>query len=213
MINFIDKKIENYCVSKSSRPSKYADKIEIFTKSSVPRSQMLTGKMEASVLGFLIRISGARRVLEIGTYTGYSALAMAECLPKNGVVYTLDLNEETTALAKRFWAKSPHGKKIKPVLGPAKKSLSKIKGKFDFIFIDADKVNYLDYFKISLKMLTKNGMVAIDNVLWSGKVLNPKDKETKAICALNNYISTQKGLYKTLLPVRDGIFLVKKVPN
>lgn len=210
-MKFIDEKIENYCISKSSRPSKNADRIEDFTKKNVPMSQMLTGKMEASMLGFLIRTSGAKKVLEIGTFTGYSALAMAENLPKNGLVYTLDINKETTALAKGFWAKSPHGKKIRSILCPAKEGLLKIKDKFDFIFIDADKVNYLDYFKISLKMLTKNGMIAIDNVLWSGKVLDPKDEETKAICALNDFISSKKGFYKTLLPIRDGLFLVKKV--
>lgn len=210
-MKFIDEKIENYSISKSTRPSKNAEAIEDFTKKNVPMSQMLTGKMEASVLGFLIRSIKAKKVLEIGTYTGYSALAMAENLPKNGVVYTLDINEETTALAKSFWAKSPHGKKIKSILGPAKEGLSKIKGKFDFIFIDADKVNYLDYFKISLKMLTKDGIIAVDNVLWSGQVLDPKDENTKAICALNDFISSKKSLVKTLLPIRDGIFLVKKV--
>lgn len=210
-MKFIDEKIENYSILKSSRPSKNADVIEDFTKKNVPMSQMLTGKMEASVLGFLIRATNAKKVLEIGTYTGYSALCMAENLPKNGVVYTFDIDEKTTALAKKFWAKSPHGKKIKSILSPAKEGLLKIKGKFDFIFIDADKVNYLDYFKICLNKLTPNGIIAIDNVLWSGKVLDPKDKETKAICALNDYISSKKGFYKTLLPIRDGIFLVKKV--
>ena len=211
MIKFIDEKIENYCISKSSAPSKNADRIEVYTKANVPMSQMLTGKMEASLLGFLIRSTKAKRVLEIGTYTGYSALCMAENLPKNGVVYTLDIDEKTTALAKSFWAKSPHGKKIKSILSPAKEGLLKIKGNFDFIFIDADKVNYLDYFKISLNKLTANGMIAVDNVLWSGKVLDPKDEETRAICALNNYIASKKGFYKTLLPIRDGIFLVKKI--
>ncbi|MFI5390683.1 MAG: O-methyltransferase [Bacteriovoracales bacterium] len=210
-MKFVDEKIEDYCVLKSSRPSKYADEIESYTKKNVSHSQMLTGKMEASVLGFLIRSIKAKRVLEIGTYTGYSALCMAENLPKSGVVYTLDINEATTELAKSFWAKSPHRKKIKPLLGPAKETLLKIKGKFDFIFIDADKPNYLEYFKISLKMLTKGGVIAIDNVLWSGKVLEPNDNQTKAICELNDFISEKNGFYKTMLPVRDGIFLVRKL--
>ncbi len=210
-MKFIDEKIENYCVLKSSKPSKFADEIEVFTKKNVSHSQMLTGKMEASILGFLIRSINAKRVLEFGTYTGYSALCMAENLPDSGVVYTLDINEKTTDLARSFWTKSPHGKKIKPLVGPAKESISKIKGKFDFIFIDADKPNYLDYFKISLKMLTKKGIIAVDNTLWSGKVLDPDDNQTKAICALNDYVANHKEFYKTLLPVRDGIFLVKKL--
>jgi caffeoyl-CoA O-methyltransferase len=150
-------------------------------------------------------------VLEIGTYTGYSALCMAENIPKSGIVYTLDINEGTTELAKSFWAKSPNGKKIKSLVGPAKETLPKIKGKFDFIFIDADKPNYLDYFKISLKMLTKGGIIAVDNVLWSGKVLDPQDNQTNAICALNDFISQKKGFFKTMLPIRDGIFLVGKI--
>ena len=210
-MKFIDEKIENYCILKSTRPSKNADMLEKFTRTNVPMSQMLTGPMETSVLGFFIRSINAKRVLEIGTYTGYSALCMAENLPKNGIVYTLDIDEKTTAIAKSFWAKSPHGKKIKSIIGPAKEGLSKIKGKFDFIFIDADKANYLDYFKISLKMLTKGGIIAVDNVLWSGQVLNPEDESAKAICKLNDFVAQKKDLVKTLLPIRDGILLVKKL--
>jgi caffeoyl-CoA O-methyltransferase len=207
----IDKKIEDYCVLKSSNPSKFANEIEAYTKANVEDFSMLTGKLEGSVLGFLIRSISAKRVLEIGTYTGYSALCMAENLPSSGKVITLDINEVTTSLAKNFWKKSPHGKKITAINGPALNSLKNLKGKFDFVFIDADKPNYLDYFKITLKMLTPRGMIAIDNVLWSGKVLDPQDDSSRGICALNDYISSKKNLYKTMLPIRDGIFVVRKI--
>jgi len=214
MLTLDNEKILDYCIEKSNTPSEISGELESFTRDKVPMSQMLVGKMEASFLGFLLRAINAKRVLEIGTFTGYSALSMAENLPAGGELITLDINQETTDMAQSFWNKSAHGKKIKALIGSALEIIPTLDGDFDFVFIDADKENYLNYLNISLKKLTPGGMVAIDNVLWSGTVLDkPKDIYTKAIQEINNFIAKDNSLYGTLLPVRDGIFLVKKVES
>jgi caffeoyl-CoA O-methyltransferase len=210
-MKFIDEKLEQYCVSYSTTPSALCDELEVYTKKNVEMSQMLTGRMEASLLGFLIRSTGAKTILEFGTYTGYSALAMAEQLPIDGKIYTCDIDPVNTKIAQSFWDRSEHGKKIQSMLGPGLESMTKINGNIDLVFIDADKTNYLNYLKESLKLLSPKGVVAIDNVLWSGKVLEKaSDDSTKAIQEVNAFIKSQDNLYGTLLPVRDGLFLVLK---
>ena len=207
-----DSKIHEYCIQKSNRPSKTCQDLEEYTKNNVPYSQMLIGELEASLLGFLLRSIKAKNVLEFGTFTGYSALCMAENLPNDGLVVTLDINTETVGIAKRYWEDSAHGHKIQSIIGPALETVKTLDKTFDFIFIDADKVHYLDYLKAGLKALSPKGIIAVDNVLWSGKVLdqNNQDQDTQAIQKINNFISENKDVYGTLLPVRDGIFLIQK---
>lgn len=217
-MNIVDKAIEQYCIEKSNRPSSDCDKIESFTRANVHGAQMLIGKMEASILGFLLRSINAKRVLELGTFTGYSALAMAENLPIDGEIITVDVNDKTVSLAKEFWSNSKHGYKIKSMLGEGLKIVPELEGKFDLVFIDADKRNYLPYLEMLLPKLTHQGMIVIDNVLWSGRVLDnakvdPEEehRNTKFIRELNNWIAKNNDLYGTLLPVRDGMFLIKKI--
>lgn len=210
-MKFIDEKLENYCIEKSNIPSENCAAIEHYTKENVVHSQMLIGKMEGSFLGFLIRSHGVRRILEIGTYTGYSALAMAENLPENGSLITLDVNKKTSKIAHDFWAKSPAGDKITQVLGPAIESLKEIAPGIDLVFIDADKNNYFNYLQACLPLLSDKGIIVIDNVLWSGKVVSPAQEDsTASIQKVNDYISSRKDLYGTLLPIRDGMFLIQK---
>jgi caffeoyl-CoA O-methyltransferase len=166
-MQMVDKKIEDYCIAKSNLPSADCDRIEKYTRANVHGAGMLIGKMEASFLGFLLRSVDAKRVLELGTFTGYSALAMAENLPPGGEVITVDINEETVKLAKDFWKQSPHGHKIKSMMGSGLDIIPTLKGKFDLVFIDADKKNYIDYLKLTVPMLTHNGIIVIDNTLWS----------------------------------------------
>ncbi|MBG09312.1 MAG: methyltransferase [Halobacteriovoraceae bacterium] len=208
-----DSKIQEYCIQKSNRPSKTCKDLENYTKKNVPYSQMLIGELEASFLGFLLRSIKATNVLEFGTFTGYSSLCMAENLPDDGLIITLDINPETVEIAKNYWKGSTHGHKIQSIIGPALETVKNLDKAFDFIFIDADKINYLDYLKAGLKVLSPKGMIAIDNVLWSGKVLDQKgqDQDTLAIQNINNFISESTNLYGTLLPVRDGIFLIQKL--
>jgi predicted O-methyltransferase YrrM len=166
----------------------------------------------------MLRSIKANRVLELGTFTGYSALTMAENISQNGEVITIDINKETVALALDFWSKSENGYKIKSILGSALEIIPTLNGTFDFVFIDADKRNYLEYLNLVIPILSPKGIIVIDNTLWSGKVLpdveldmsSHNDRNTEFIRAVNNFIAESPDLYGTLLPIRDGMFLVQK---
>lgn len=164
-MNLIDPKIETYCIEHSTRPSQTARDLQEYTKENVHGSQMLIGEMEASVLKSLIRLGRLETVVEFGTYTGYSALCMAESLPDHGKLYTIDVNKETTAKAREFWDRSPHGKKIHQILKPGLAAMEELSEKYDLIFIDADKDNYSNYLKWSLEHLSDKGIIVVDNTL------------------------------------------------
>lgn len=203
--------IENYCVNHSTKPSQICEELYAYTKANVPMSEMLIGPIQASFMGFLLRTMGAKRILEVGCFTGYSALAMAEYLPSDGELITLDVNAETNAIAKRFWTKSPHGSKIKSIISPALETMKTLRPTFDFVFIDADKVNYPKYFEMGLSLLSKNGIIALDNSLRGGDVLKSQpDEGTLAIRELTLKIHSRADLQSTLVPIRDGLLLVRK---
>lgn len=212
MNSFTTEEIETYCIDHSNRPSELCNQLEIHTKENVQMSQMLIGKMEGSFLGLLIKMLGAKRILEFGTFTGYSALCMAERLPEDGELITLDINPETVDIGKSYWNQSPHGNKIKSLIGPAKESLKNLSGEFDLVFIDADKVNYKMYFDYAIEHLSSGGAIVLDNALWSGNVLKeaPKDNDTKALKEINEYVANREDLYTTLLPIRDGMHIIIK---
>ena len=206
-----DKNIEQYCIEHSTRPGEVVASIGEYTRNSVHGSQMLIGEMEASVLAFLIKLGNVKKVLELGTFTGYSALAMAEHLPNDGQVITIDINKDTTAIAQKYWNESPHGKKIKQILKPGPEALSEIQDNFDLIFIDADKNNYPHYLEWALAHLNEKGFIVSDNTLWGGKVLTPgDDKRTESIITHNTMAKNLEGYTKVLLPIRDGMFLITK---
>lgn len=209
---FISEKIEEYTQSMSMKPSPLCEEIAAYTKENVPMSIMLTGPVEGVFLGFLARLVGAKRILEVGTYTGYSALAMAEHLPDSGELVTLDMNEETVAIAKRYWAKSPHGKKIKSVMGPALESMAKLEGPFDLVFIDAAKKEYGGYLEHALRMLSPRGVIAVDNTLYSGMVLHTDtgDTNAQAMRKFNEAVKARKDTICVMLPIRDGVTLIQK---
>jgi caffeoyl-CoA O-methyltransferase len=211
-MNFVSEDLNNYCIEHSFKPNSVCDEIEAYTRENVALPQMLIGKLEASLLGFIIRTNNSKKVLELGTYTGYSALAMAEHLPEDGELITLDINETTNKVARSFWEKSPHGKKITPMLGQALDILPEIDVTFDLIFIDADKGNYLNYLNILKNKLTDNGIFVIDNCLWGGRVLDPEDNsnQTRGIKAINDFVMNSPDLYASMLPVRDGMCLIRK---
>jgi predicted O-methyltransferase YrrM len=210
-MSFIPSEIEAYCINHSSKLSDTAQKLFTYTKQSVHGSNMLIGEIEGSFIQFIIRVARVKNVLEFGTYTGFSALLMAEALPADGFVTTLDINSETSKIAKSFWDQSPAGKKIKQILGPALDSLRSIDEKFDFIFIDADKNNYSNYLQWSLDHLTPHGFIISDNTLWKGKVTEASmDKQTFSIHQHNEFASQLNGYTLSLLPIRDGMFLITK---
>lgn len=213
----VDERINQYCIEHSSQPSSICDEIEKYTKANVYSPQMLIGKLESSLLGFLIHTAGVKRILEVGTYTGYSALAMAEQLPQDGKLITIDINSETNEIAKSFWEKSPHCSKITSILGQALDEIPKLEGDFDLVFLDADKRNYTNYFKLTVDRLSPNGMIIIDNCLWSGNVIKEeKDiregarKSTVGIKEVNDLVAGRDDLYLSMLPVRDGMYLIRK---
>jgi caffeoyl-CoA O-methyltransferase len=180
------------------------------TKKRMSQWEMLCGVLEGRFLKMMVLMSQATRILEIGTFTGYSALSMAEALPENGRLTTLDIDPESVALAKRFFERSEHGRKISVLQGPALESLRSLPGPFDLAFIDADKLNYPNYYEAVLPKIKTGGLILIDNVLWGGAVLNPQTEEDKAITELNDTIAQDERVDRVLLPIRDGIFLVRK---
>jgi caffeoyl-CoA O-methyltransferase len=211
-VKFIDVKIEQYALSMSSLPGPVCQEIEDYTKANVEMPQMIAGPLENSLLGFFIRLIDARIVVELGTYTGYSALAMAEQLPSDGQIFTFDVNPETTTIAKKFWEKSPHGKKIHSSLLAALDGLKNFNPKIDIAFVDANKLEYLNYVQTLIPLLSSKGMIVVDNTLWSGKVLEAtQDAETQTIHKLNKWCRDNPDLYTTLLPIRDGILLIQKL--
>jgi len=210
---FISEKIEAYAQSVSHLPSKVCEAIADYTRKHVPLSIMLTGPTEAGFLGLMVRILGARRVLEIGTYTGYSALAMAEQLPDDGKVVTLDQNPETLKIAQSFWVQSPHGNKIEPKTGSALPLLKSLSETFDLIFIDAEKREYEAYLEEALRLLDPKGLIVVDNTLYAGMVLQEDtgDLKAQAMRKFNDRVHARKDLMAVLLPIRDGVTLIRKV--
>ncbi len=207
-----DPAIETYCLNQSSAPSKVCADIFDFTVKNIPHSEMLIGPMVGATLGFLVELISAKRILEIGCFTGYSALAMAERLPDDGEIITLDINPETTKVGEGFWSKSPDGKKIKLILGPALQTMQTLEGPFDLILIDADKENYKNYFDKSLELLSPRGIVVLDNCLWDGKVITPQETSIETVSLRNvaQYIKSRTDLTSVLLPIRDGLMIVQR---
>lgn len=203
--------LQPYCLNHSSQPSALAKELEELTRKTIPGSNMLIGELEASLIALLIKTSGAQKVLELGTFTGYSSLIMAESLPTDGTILTIDVNSGTTALAQSFWDRSPHGHKIKASLTPGVELLPTLNENFDFVFIDADKVNYPFYVRWAHDHLNPGGILIIDNALWSGRVIeeNPNG-HTQGIIEANKIAAGWKDCVTSLLPVRDGMLLVRK---
>ena len=203
--------IEAYAEAHSLPESEVCRRLREETYRKMDCPQMVVGPLEGAFLKVMALSVGARRVLEIGTFTGYSALSMAECLPDDGMVITCDIDPESTDMAKRYWAQSAHGTKIHLRLGPALETMATVTGKFDLIFIDADKANYVNYFRQALELISDQGVILIDNVLWNGDVLThpAPDTNTAAIQELNRVVHAEPRVSAVLLTIRDGIFLIK----
>ena len=179
---------------------------------SVKWSGMQIGADQGNLMAMLVKLTGAKRCIEIGTYTGYSALAVALALPKDGRIVCCDVSEEFTNVGKPFWKKAKVEKKIDLRIGPALETLKTLKGPFDFVFIDADKGNYVNYYERCLKLLRRGGLMAIDNVLWSGEVANPaaKDDLTVALRKFNDFVHRDERVDLVMLSVGDGVTLARK---
>jgi caffeoyl-CoA O-methyltransferase len=206
---------EAYAEAHSVAESDICRRLREETYRTMDLPQMVVGPLEGAFLKVMAMSVGAKRILEIGTFTGYSALCFAEILPDEGEVITCDIDPESTALAKRYWAESPHGSNIQLRLAPALETLADLTGPFDLIFIDADKANYVKYFQWALELISPTGVILIDNVLWSGEVLKmpPPDSNTEAIQKLNRLVHTEPRVSAVLLTIRDGVFLIKPRPS
>ncbi len=205
---------EQYAVDHTSPMSPLLEEIENYTLNETNYPSMLTGRVEGRFLQVIVTLSGARNVIDIGTFTGYSALAMAEVLDAEGRVLTIEHNSASADIAQAFFARSPHGEKIDLRLGEAINILQSLPDKsVDLVFIDADKTNYSAYFRESMRILREGGLILVDNALWYGRIFNPQDEDSKAVAAFNEEVNGDGRTEKLFLTLRDGLYLIRKTPN
>ena len=209
-MDFISEKLLNYCISHSSKESEILKELNRQTHIRTLNPRMICGKHQGRFLSMISKIIRPKRILEIGTFTGYSTLCLAEGLEKDGRIDTIDNNSELKKIQSYFFNLSKLQNKINQFTCDAINILPKLKGKYDLIFLDADKKNYLNYLDLIIPLLKKKGVLISDNVLWSGKVLKKnknKDVETEILKKFNQQLSNHKNLETVLLPIRDGISL------
>ena len=212
MNKIVSADIEAYAQAHSMPESDLCRALREETQRRMEAPQMIVGPLEGAFLKMMTQLVQATKVLEIGMFTGYSALCFAEALPADGTVLTCEIDEESAALARRYFTQSPIGKKIEVRMGPALETMRNLTGPFDLIFIDADKINYLNYYRRSLDLLVPQGVILIDNVLWDGDVLKqpPPDEKTAAIQELNRVVSSDPRVSAVLVTIRDGVLVVRK---
>ena len=207
-MHFLPDNIDNYAIAHSQEEPIILKELSKETWQKVLNPRMLSGAFQGRVLSMISKLIQPKSILEIGTYTGYSALCLAEGLAKDGVIYTIDKNEELEELQHSYFQKSDYNNQIKQFIGNAIDIIPTIHKKFDLVFIDADKSNYLNYFDLIIEKMNTGGVILSDNVLWSGKVvekLHPKDIDTKILLEYNNKLNKDKRLETVLLPIRDGL--------
>jgi caffeoyl-CoA O-methyltransferase len=206
----VEPAVEAYAEAHSSPNGELFERLAAETREKSSAPQMMVGLLEGQFLGALVRSVGASRVLELGTFTGYSSISMALALPSGGRVVTCDLNEETTEIAQRYAEEAGVADRIDYRLGPAFETIATLDGEFDLVFIDADKPNYLNYYEATVPKLASSGLMILDNTLWSGRVADPSedDENTRAIREVNERVRDDPRVRNVLLTVRDGMNLV-----
>jgi caffeoyl-CoA O-methyltransferase len=208
----VSEEIDDYAAAHTTPAPAYLSELAEETRATLRAPQMLTGTIEGRFLELLVYGLQARRVLELGTYSGYSSLSMAAGLPEGGHIDTCEYDETHAEVARRHIAASPYADRITVHLGPALETIEQLEGEFDFVFVDADKVNYLNYYEALVPRLAESGLMALDNTLWSGRVLDESDDsdETKAIRELNDRLAADDRVIVAQLTVRDGVTLVRR---
>ncbi|MDG1439434.1 MAG: O-methyltransferase [Flavobacteriales bacterium] len=212
-MDFLDPKIEQYTLQHCEPESELLYELNRQTHLQILQPRMLSGHLQGRILSSYSKALSPNNVLEIGTYTGYSALCMAEGLKKNGTIHTIDINEELTSFTQSFLNKSKFNNQIKLHVGNALDLIPTLKLEWDLVFIDADKENYSNYFDLVIDRVRSGGWIIADNVLWSGKVLKPTDRndqETAALKAFNQKVHQDPRVTNLLLPVRDGMMILIK---
>ena len=210
MADIVDPAVEQYALAHTTPEVAYLQELAEETRANTDAPGMMVGPLEGRFLATLVALARPKLVLEIGTFTGYSALSMAAALPEDGRIDTLDIEPKHAEVAQRYFDESPHGSKITLHLGPALETIGRLEGEFDLVFIDADKENYERYFEAVLPRLSARGLIVIDNTLWSGRVLAPEDENSRLIAALNDKLAADKRVVAVQLTVRDGVTLVRR---
>ena len=211
MVVIASEEIERYAEEHTTPPSKLQRRLAEETRAELRSPQMLTGTVEGRLLEFLVFALQPQRVLELGTYSGYSTISMAGVLPPGGHIDTCELDETHATVARRYLEEAGLADRVTIHLGPALETIERLQGEFDLIFVDADKVNYPAYYEALLPRLSERGLMVLDNTLWSGRVVHPDDSpETQAIAALNDRIASDPGVVATVLTVRDGVTLLRR---
>ncbi|HKQ06685.1 MAG TPA: class I SAM-dependent methyltransferase [Blastocatellia bacterium] len=209
---FIDEAVEQFAHDHTKPESELFSRLREETYREMQSPQMQVGRIEGQFLKMLVRLTGARRVLEIGMFTGYSGLMMAEGLPDDGRLITCDVDPKAEAIASRYFAESEHGHKIEIRMGPALDTIKSLVEPLDMVFIDADKTNYLNYYEAVMPLVRPGGLIVADNVLWSGRVLNPEDDDSRAIVEFDKHVNEDPRVENVCLTVRDGMMLAWKRP-
>ena len=207
-MHFLPEKIDNYVVAHSQQEPILLQELSKETWQKVLNPRMLSGAFQGRILAMLTKLIQPKTILEIGTYTGYATLCFAEGIAKDGTIFTIDKNEELVDLQDKYFTQSGHAHQIKSYIGNALDIIPTLAERFDLVFIDADKSNYVNYFNLVIDKMNAGGIILSDNVLWSGKVveeLNPKDKDTKALLEYNKLLNEDDRIETVLLPIRDGL--------
>ena len=212
MADVVPEPIQRYAEEHTTPQPPLLEELAAETRETLRVPQMLTGPVEGRLLQQLVFAAGARRVLELGTYSGYSALSMAEGLPPDGRIDTCEVDERHAEVARRYIARSPYADLITVHVGPALESIARLDGDFDLVFIDADKENYVNYYEAVLPRLSERGLIVADNTLWSGRVLEPQheDESTRAVAAFNEHVRNDERVVCVQLTVRDGVTLIRR---
>jgi caffeoyl-CoA O-methyltransferase len=210
-VDLVPEPIDRYAADHTTPPEPLLAALADETRRTLQSPQMLTGTVEGRFLEMLVYASGARRVLELGTYSGYSALSMAAGLPPGGHIDTCEVEERHAEVARRYIEQSPHADKITIHLGPGLETIDRLEGDFDFVFIDADKPNYVNYYEAVFPRLSERGLIVADNTLWSGRVLDDSDDDegTRAIKAFDEHVKSDPRVTSVMLTVRDGVTLIR----
>lgn len=209
-MDFLPEKLSEYIEKHSQPEPELLQKLNRETHQKILQPRMLSGHLQGRVLSLISKLTNPKYILEIGTYTGYSALCLAEGMQREGKLHTIDINEELKAFQRKYFDQSEYGEQIVQHTGNALDLIPKLEENFDLVFIDADKENYCSYFELALPKMNPGGLILADNVLWSGKVieeLDTKDEETKGLLAYNEMVNQDKRVESVLLPIRDGVMV------
>ena len=213
MSDIVNNKIEDYIRKNSSKEPEILKDLNKETYLKVLNPRMLSGHIQGRFLSIITKLIKPKKILEIGTYTGYSAICMAEGLIENGIIHTIDINEELVSIQNKYFAKSKCNNSIIQHVGDARNIIKSINEKFDLVFLDADKENYIEYYELVIEKVIKGGLIIADNVLWTGKVVEPEkddDELTQCLIDFNKMINEDDRVENIILPLRDGLNVILK---